>query len=58
MMNLYIVLAVTAASVIICHAVAQRRGLKPVFWGIMGLAFGPLAIPFVCFVKPRSASSI
>lgn len=56
-MSLYILLAVTAASVIICHAIAQRRGLKPVFWGVMGLAFGPFAIPFVYLVKPKVAVS-
>ncbi len=33
-------------SVIACHAIAKRRGRNPVFWGVMGLLFGPLAIPF------------
>ncbi|MDQ7016289.1 MAG: hypothetical protein Q9N68_07930 [Gammaproteobacteria bacterium] len=44
----------TLASVVLCHQVAKRRGLKPVFWGVMGATFGPFAIPFVFFVKPKS----
>jgi len=33
------------ASVAACHAIAKRRGGNPVFWGVMGLLFGPLAMP-------------
>jgi len=47
-------LVVTIASVVICHTVAKRRGLKPIFWGVMGAIFGPLAVPFVFLVKPQS----
>ncbi len=52
-MFISILLAVTLASIAICHLVAKQRGLKPVFWGMMGLVFGPLAIPFVIFTKPK-----
>lgn len=52
-MGIYILLAVTVASIIICHSIAKSRGLKPVFWGVMGAIFGPLAIPFVLLVKPK-----
>lgn len=44
---------VIASSMIWCHIVAKRRGLKAVFWGVMGLLFGPLAIPFVYLVKVK-----
>ena len=36
----------------ICHYLAKSRGANPVFWGVMGIIFGPLAIPFVFFAKP------
>lgn len=55
-MGIYLLLAVTAASIIICHLIAKKRGLNPIFWGVMGLAFGPLAIPLVCLIKPSVAA--
>jgi len=39
------------ASGIICHFLAKSRGANPVFWGVMGILFGPLAIPFVFLAK-------
>ena len=42
------------ASIAACHAIAKRRGGNPVFWGVMGALFGPLAIPFAFFLsKPK-----
>ncbi len=41
------------ASVVACHAIAKRRGGNPVFWGVMGLLFGPLAIPFALLARPK-----
>jgi hypothetical protein len=40
-------------SVVNCHAIAKRRGGNPVFWGVMGLLFGPLAIPFAFLARPK-----
>jgi hypothetical protein len=45
--------AINIACIILCHQIAQRRGAKPVFWGVMGALFGPFAIPFVLFAKPK-----
>ena len=41
------------ASVVACHSIAKRRGGNPLFWGLMGLLFGPLAIPFALLARPR-----
>ena len=41
------------ASVVAWHAIAKRRGRNPVFWGLMGLLFGPLAIPYVLVARPK-----
>jgi len=38
-------------SAVLCHFIAKSRGANPVFWGVMGAVFGPLAIPFVFFCK-------
>ncbi|MEN8178939.1 MAG: hypothetical protein ABFS39_09980 [Pseudomonadota bacterium] len=46
-MSMLLVLCIFLISGIVCYLAAKARGLKPVFWGIMGLLFGPLAIPFV-----------
>ncbi|MFT5675506.1 MAG: hypothetical protein ACI808_001437 [Paraglaciecola sp.] len=45
--------AINIICVILCHLIAKRRGAKPVFWGLMGGLFGPFAIPFVLFSKPK-----
>jgi hypothetical protein len=44
---------VLLASVVACYAIAKRRGGNPVFWGLMGLLFGPLAIPFALLSRPK-----
>jgi len=45
---------VTLASIVACHMIAASRGGNAVFWGTMGLLFGPLAIPFAFKAKPKS----
>lgn len=55
LVNLYFVLIATVTSAIICHFIAKHRGLNSVYWGSWGLFIGPLAIPFVCLVKPKVA---
>lgn len=42
----YAMVAINLISIIACHLIAKNRGRKPVFWGVMGAVFGPLAIPF------------
>lgn len=48
--------AVLIVSAGVCHFVAKSRGASAVFWGVMGIVFGPLAIPFVFFAKPNSTN--
>ena len=48
-----ILVLVIAVSVISCHIIAKRRGSNPVFWGVMGAIFGPLAIPFALVSRPK-----
>ena len=47
------VLIISMLSGMICHQVAMMRGAKAPFWALMGLLFGPLAIPFVFFTKRK-----
>ena len=51
-MSMLLVLFFFVFSGVVCHLAAKTRGLKPVFWGIMGLLFGPLTIPFVYISRP------
>ncbi len=37
----------------LCRAIAIKRNLDKVFWFVMGLSFGPLALPFVMFTRIR-----
>lgn len=43
----YALIVFNLVCIVVCHQVAKKRGAKPVFWGVMGAVFGPLAIPFV-----------
>jgi len=47
---------ITLASAITCHLLAKKRGRRPVFWGVMGVVFGPFAIPVVFLLKKRESS--
>ena len=48
-MGILIAIAVFGISAVICHQIAKARGGNAVFWGVMGLLFGPLAVPFSFF---------
>jgi len=50
-------LVLNILSIFICIYIAKARGANTRFWGIMGLIFGPLAIPFVFFSKPKITSN-
>lgn len=52
MVPIVVLAGVLLGSILACHALAKRRGSNPVFWGVMGAVFGPLAIPFVLMSKP------
>lgn len=36
----------------ICYFIARQRRANYVFWSVMGIALGPLAIPFSLFARP------
>ncbi len=48
----YALIAINLISIVVCHRIAKRRGANPVFWGVMGAFFGPLAIP-VTFLSSK-----
>jgi hypothetical protein len=35
-----------------CYFIAKSRSADTVFWTVMGLLLGPIAIPFAFFSKP------
>lgn len=52
-MNAFVPVIVWMVSIIICHLIATRRGVRPnLFWRLFVIILGPLAIPFVFFIKP------
>jgi len=51
-MIIVLTIAVFALSAIACHFIAKNRGANPVFWGVTGAIFGPIAIPFAFLSKP------
>lgn len=40
----------------VCYFIAKKRKANIPFWIVMGSLFGPLAIPFVFFSKPKDHS--
>ncbi len=55
-MIFYALIILNLLCIIVCHKMARNRGLKPVFWGLMGGIFGPLPIPFILFLGTKSSS--
>lgn len=47
MVFMIVVLAVSLVCGVFCHRIARRREANAVFWAVMGVSFGPFAIPFV-----------
>ena len=37
----------------IFYMIAAKRKANTVFWALMGVLFGPFALPFVFFARPR-----
>ena len=50
----YVLVMVNIISIFVCYTIAKDRGGNRRFWGWMGVLFGPLAIPFVCFCKVKT----
>jgi len=49
-----ILLTLIIASAVICHMLAKKQGAKPVFWGTMGVLFGPFAIIALLFFTKKT----
>ncbi len=47
-----VLIIVNLISIILCYFVAKHRKAKILFWVLVSLIAGPLAIPFVFFSKP------
>lgn len=52
----YLFVGIFIVSAGICHHFAKKKQLNVPFWIILGSLFGPLAIPFVVFVKSKNPS--
>jgi hypothetical protein len=53
-MIIILALASSLISGFICYYIARRRSGNYAFWAAMGIALGPLAIPFSFFARPRA----
>ena len=49
-----IYIAIGILFIVLGHVLAKRKGLNPVFWGIMGGLLGPLMLLFIMFAKPAN----
>ena len=48
-----VTLVLTLGSAIICHRIAIRQNGDLVFWGVMGMLVGPIAIPVTWLLAGR-----
>ena len=55
-MKIVIGMLIQLICMIVCHTIAKKRGANAKFWAIMGCLFGPFAILFSFFSKPRQAT--
>jgi|TARA_B110000305_G_scaffold112268_1_gene126383 hypothetical protein len=53
MITAYAVVAINIMCIYVCYVLAKERGANTRFWGWMGMLFGPFAVPFVFFAKPK-----
>ena len=53
-MHYLIIAALFFTSALICFYIARARNANTRFWIAMGIAFGPLAIPFAFFSRSLS----
>jgi hypothetical protein len=49
-----ILILISLLSAAVCFFVAKYRHTDIVFWVSMGFLFGPVAIPFVFFSRPKT----
>ncbi len=49
----YALVALNIICIFLCYQIAASRNADARFWGFMGFFFGPLALPFLLFTKPR-----
>ncbi len=52
-----LLIGLTLASALVCYLVARYRSADRRLWTVLGLLFGPLAIPFVLFARPAGTGS-
>ena len=55
--SIYLVLAVTLLCIIMAHRLAARKGLNPIFWGVLAGVFGPFIFPVLLLIKSRKTES-
>ena len=48
-----VTLVLTLGSAIICHRIAVRKHGDLVFWGVLGMLVGPVAIPITWLLAGR-----
>lgn len=51
---LWALLVINILCIVLCYQIAQIRHSDTRFWGVMGLLFGPFAVPFVFFSAPKT----
>lgn len=56
-MTSLVIFGLSIFSAIVCYTMSRARDGHAPFWALMGAFFGPFAIPFVIFSKPKSRSS-
>ncbi len=48
-----ILFCILVFSAVVCHVLAKKYNVNPVFWGIMGLSFGPFAIMLLAYLSKK-----
>jgi len=52
-MGLIAVILISVLFGVLCYYIAGRKGYNKQFWLIMGILFGPFALPFIIIGKKK-----
>lgn len=50
----WVLLLINILCIALCYKIARQRHLNVAFWAVMGLLFGPLALPLLMFSMPKT----
>jgi hypothetical protein len=55
--SLVIITLVCLLCIVMAHRMASKKGLNPVFWGVLGGVFGPFVFPVLISLPSKKTAA-